>query len=77
MRREVLYIARHGEDFGSGHFADLKFDTIEEAQAEIERHINGIKSNGEAHTDDEYREYWQNIGKNMYIERCTAHYERV
>lgn len=62
---KTQYVARHGEGFGKNHFTDLKFNTAEEAQAEIDRTGNGLKANGEPHV--EYKEYWDGIAANMYI----------
>jgi len=77
-RVETVYIARHGEDFGRGHFADKEFDTLEEAQDEIDRTINGIKSHDHSQTvADEYKAYWKEVGENMYIEKATTFYEVV
>ena len=64
----VRFIARHASGHGSGHFQDKGFETIEEAQSEIDRNINGVKTHDHTQTvDDEYKEYWKTIGENMYI----------
>ena len=57
------FIATHAKDYGKGHFSDMSFSTQEEAQAEIDRHIDidmDIK-------EKEHVEYWNKIAKHMFI----------